>query len=103
MTIYTLAPAAVHAPSASMLWIPGALLALLIFVGRKRMKRPMQSLLMLVLLATLAMGATGCGGAANFVTPTGADTISINVTAIGAPGSGSSDLNQSLNLNVTIQ
>jgi hypothetical protein len=103
MTIDTLAPSARPGISASMLWIPGAMFALLVFIGRKRMNKRMQSLLMLLLLATLALGASGCGSRASFATPTGADSITLNVTAVGSPGTGSSNLNQTLNLTVTIQ
>jgi len=103
MTIYTLAPSAQHTTSTSMLWIPGAMLALLVFIGRRRMSKRMQSLLTLLVLATLALSASGCGTGGFYVTPTGADNISVTVSAVGAPGTGSSNLNQTLNLNITIQ
>lgn len=103
MTIYTLAPLAHTTTSASIFWIPSASLALMILIGRRRLRGKLHPLLLLAAVATLALGASGCGSTPSFVTPTGATNIVVNVSAVGSPGTGSNNFNQTLTLNLTVQ
>jgi len=102
MTLYTLAPQATKGPVGAAFWIPGAMLALLIGVGRKRLSKRMTQLLMLAMLAAGAFGASGCGSNGSFVTPVGTTQSVVVVSATATAGTGSTDQQQSLQITITI-
>jgi hypothetical protein len=91
--------------AAGFLLVPAALGGLLLLVGRRRFLRNFRSrsgLAVAVLLSILS-AVTACGGGnsnANQPTP---GTAVIQVTGVGTPSSGASDLNQSVSLSLTVQ
>ncbi|MDR3735253.1 MAG: Ig-like domain repeat protein [Acidobacteriaceae bacterium] len=102
LQIYTIAPHLKTAVTASqILWVPGVMLAALLFFRRRKLAPTTRGLVMLALLVCAALGVTGCGGNSYF-TPTGNATVVVNVAAT-ATASGSSNLNQSASISVTIQ
>lgn len=104
VTFYTIAPYAAPGTSRSaMLWIPAALLGMLLMVRRRKLGVATRSILMLLVLACAVMSMSGCGGGGSFVTPTGTDTVTVNVTALATPGTSSSNLNQTATISITVQ
>jgi len=102
LQLYTIAPHAKAGVTASrILWIPGTMLAALLFIRRRKLATGTRGLLMLALLACAALGISGCGGN-NYYTPTGSATVVVNVSAT-ATASGSSNLNQTASISITVQ
>jgi len=103
MQIYTLAPqASPGATRSAMLWIPAMLLGMLLMVRRRKLAVATRGLLMLLMLACTALSMTGCGWG-SYSTPTGNDSITVNVTATAAPGSSFTNLNQTATINIIVQ
>ena len=103
LTVYTLAGnAAPGASSSALLWIPGILCAVVLFVRRRKITAMTGGVMMLVMLTCVALGMSGCGHT-SYGTPVGTQTVQVNVAATATAGSGSSNLNQSANITITIQ
>jgi len=101
LTIYTLSTATgMTGTAAAIFWIPGIMLTLLCGLGRKRLPKKLQRPLLL-LLATVALGATACGGG-DFTTPTGTANVSVVVNMTATAGSGSANIQQSLSIPLTV-
>ena len=99
LTLYTLAPSAAPGITRSaLLWMPAVLLGLLL-LNRRRVGITTRSVLLLLMVCAAA-GISGCGKG-NFVTPTGNSSITVNVTAVAAPGF--SNVSSTATIAVTIQ
>jgi hypothetical protein len=100
LTVYTLGPGGTSINA--ILWAPALMLGALLFFLRRRMTAMTRSLLMLAVLACMAFGVSGCGST-SFRTPAGTNAVVVNVTAMATAGSGSSNINQGVNISITIQ
>ncbi len=106
LQVITTAPHAAGGTNLSAIfWIPGGVLAGLLFMRRRKLTAAMRGLLLLAVLACVSLGITACGGGTALTggTPTGTDTVQVNVSAAATVGSGSGNVNQSASISITIQ
>lgn len=106
LQIATTAPHGIATKALStMFWIPGMSLVTLLILRTKKRAITGKGLLLVAILALITVGITACGNGAAPTggTPTGVDNVQVSVSAIGAPGSGSANSNQTASIQITIQ